>query len=330
MMSFDYTFPFNYLDNSNFKELFGFKRNKFTKNNSNFSCNKFNYVDPSKITFKSMKQNSLSVLVINIRSLNKNFPKLKILLHEIKIKPTVIIVSETWITDTKPFLFTLDDYNFFNKPSNTRAGGAGIFLKKDINFNILNNVNLDINGCEDLWINISLTSNKSIIISSIYNHPSNDIKLFKEKLLEKIEIINLQNKKFIIGGDINIDFISNQKQITCYKNDLLSQGISQLVKLPTRCSKKSKTLIDHLYTNIPEEKTKTDCLIFDISDHLPILSYFTPYQSLKPVTQQKLIRDFRNFKQDKFLEELSENLNIIKLFKQTMQANDLWDKFENI
>ena len=86
-MSFDYKFPFNHLDNTKFRKLFGFKRDKFTKVNSNFSYNKLNYVKPSKITFRSINQNSLSVLVINIRSLNKNFHKLKILLNEIKIKP---------------------------------------------------------------------------------------------------------------------------------------------------------------------------------------------------------------------------------------------------
>ncbi len=326
-MSLDFEFPFNNLKNSCFIELFNFNNNATNKNN--FNNNIINYVYPSETKFKSKNHDVLSILVINIRSLNRNFIKLKNLLNELKVKPTVITVSETWITDQKPFLYTLDNYIFLNKPNKSGVGGAGIFVQNSINYKIMNNLNLDTADCEDLWIKLNLASNKSIIISSIYKHPSYAIQNFQENLIRIVEIINRLKQKVIIAGDININFLSNHNQITCYKNDLLSQGLTQLVKFPTRYSNQSQTLIDHVYTNIPEEKTKTDCLIFPISDHMPILTYFTPYNPDKPSIQPKLIRDFKNFKQDQFLKELNDNLLQIT-YKQNLPANELWEMFENI
>ena len=129
---------------------------------------------------------------------------------------------------------------------------------------------------------------------------------------------------------MNINLLNDNNNITCYKNQLLSQGVTQLVKLPTRLSKKSKTLIDHIYTNLPEEQTKTDNLIYDISDHIPIITFLTPYHSSKPNIQRKLIRDFRNFNQTQFLNELEENLTPINSLKRRLKPNDLWNEFENI
>ena len=59
-----------------------------------------------------------------------------------------------------------------------------------------------------------------------------------------------------------------------YTNDILSQGTLQLVQQPTcisYCNKNS--LIDHVYTNLPESKTDTSCIAFDISDHLPSITF---------------------------------------------------------
>ena len=165
-MTLNYKFPFKNLSNINFKQLFSSNSIIDAKN---YSQNNLNYIYPSKAKLKSKNNNALSILVLNIRSLNKNFPKLQILVNKLKVKPSVIIVSETWITENKPFLFTLKNYIFLNKPSETKAGGAGIFLDKNLNYTILNNLNFNIIGCEDLWIKINFSKNKVLFFLQFTN-----------------------------------------------------------------------------------------------------------------------------------------------------------------
>ena len=326
-----FDFPFNKLKNSEIRTLFlnNLESENITKLNSS-SDKGYKYIYPSKSIQKDYDQTRLSILTLNIRSLNANFHRLKLLLTKLGFNPTIIIVSETWINDQKPFLYSLENYIFINKPGGNRGGGAGIFLQKNLDYNTIENLNLSVPNCEDLWIKLNLPLNKTLYISSIYRHPSPDIKTFQDSLLDKINTLNNHNHNFIIGGDININFLSNKTQITSYKNHILSQGAIQLAKLPTRVSRKSKTLIDHIYTNIPEGKTTTDCMIFDISDHLPLITYLKPYQSVKPIFKRKLIRDIKNINYEQFYTELNDNLNITPLNISTLSANESWNLFEQI
>ena len=187
-------------------------------------------------------------------------------------------MSETWITDKNPFVYSLKNYSFINQPGVGKVGGAGIFIKDNINYTKIEDFNLNLKNCEDIWIKLIISSNESLIISSIYRHPSYDIQKFQELMLDRIETLNNLNKIFVLGGDVNINTLSNSKITINYKNSILGQGTLQLVKSPTRVKGTSITLLDHLYTNIPEEQTQTDTLIFPISDHMPVLTFLNPFK----------------------------------------------------
>ena len=117
------------------------------------------YIDPTKVKEQIISTNSFSFLNINIRSINKNFDKLQILINQLNIEPTVICVTKTWLHENKPLLSKLEGYNFIGKPSGKFAGGSGIFIKKDIEYNILPSLNLQVENCEDLWVELSLNNN---------------------------------------------------------------------------------------------------------------------------------------------------------------------------
>ena len=69
----------------------------------------------------------------------------------------------------------------------------------------------------------------------------------------------------IITGDINIDLIRKQKEPTkCYKN-IHSFNLHQHITKPTR---KGKSLIDHICSNVPNKLIHNDAIYNDgISDH---------------------------------------------------------------
>ena len=67
-------------------------------------------------------------------------------------------------------------------------------------------------------------------------------------------------------GDFNIDLlkISKKETIRQYANMLLGSMCQCLIDLPTRVTSKSKSLIDHIYTNDKKHRINSGILESDI------------------------------------------------------------------
>jgi len=79
------------------------------------------------------KNNSLSILSINARSLNCNIDKIKVLLSHFILKPDIISLSETWLQKNNSLsLLQLESYDLISVPrdSKTKGGGVAIYVKK--------------------------------------------------------------------------------------------------------------------------------------------------------------------------------------------------------
>jgi hypothetical protein len=134
-----------------------------------------NNIDNCKYIFKhelgslSLDNNNreLSAMHVNIRSIYKNFDKLQILLSSFKKIPDIICISETNIregTDNN-FIPSIDGYFFIRHDGTSSMGGVGIFVKNNLEYAIRDDLFLDIDDCENIWIEIKL--NKKIIVASI-------------------------------------------------------------------------------------------------------------------------------------------------------------------
>jgi len=81
-------------------------------------------------------------------------------------------------------------------------------------------LSLNIQQCEDLWLEIEI-KNFKIILAVIYCHPSKEILTFQDKFCEILSDLNAQKLNYIIGGDININYlIENNSKIIDYINSL--------------------------------------------------------------------------------------------------------------
>ena len=80
------------------------------------------------------------------------------------------------------------------------------------------------------------------------------------------EVTSKWDDVIIITGDINIDLIGEQKESTKpYKNIIHSFNLHQHITKPTR---KGKSLIDHICSNVPKKLIHNDVIYTDeISDH---------------------------------------------------------------
>ena len=92
------------------------------------------------------------------------------------------------------------------------------------------------------------------------------LKNFKILLLEQLARSTISNSEVFIMGDFNIDFLepNNHRDI----KTLLSQwGFYQTIKQATRTSDTTSTLIDLLFTNRPNNISRTLVIPTTFSDH---------------------------------------------------------------
>ena len=99
----------------------------------------------------------------------------------------------------------------------------------------------------------------------MYRHPAEKVE-WKNRFENFVENLYNQDREVIFIGDFNRDLLNDQ-----IKNDWLdftiSLGLNQLIVMPTRVNNRSSTLIDHIYTNMPENITSTCVPNIGISDH---------------------------------------------------------------
>ena len=132
----------------------------------------------------------------------------------------------------------------------------------------------------------------------------------------------------MVGGDFNIDLFSKQNSVSSYINEVYSQGCLQTVNYPTHISHTYKnSLIDHNYTNIIKHDVVTECLAFDISDHLSTLTFIKNIHNTKANIKKRMIRETKNFISENFLLELQNKILLIN--QNQLSDNELWEKFED-
>ena len=128
-----------------------------------------------------------------------------------------------------------------NSPTN--AGGVGLYFKQGINFNLITKPNLNIEGCEGIWIDVKMDNNKKVVIGAIYRHPKSNFIDFQTSFVNTIEMLNALSATYYIAGDINIDLSKsdNNANIADYVNTLHSIRCSQVIASPTRITANSSS-----------------------------------------------------------------------------------------
>ena len=115
-----------------------------------------------------------------------------------------------------------------------------------------------------------------------------------------------------------------------------SLGCIPLISHPTRITTTSSTLLDHVYTNNVVGEHKSFILVEDVSDHLPVMvcsNLSLPKSEKSTVT---LIRDTKNFEVEKFLDKLTEGMELLGDIKEECIDNhtetfiDIFHKTLNI
>ena len=245
------------------------------------SCNSYD-LQNLNLTPKSKTLHFLFHL--NISSLQAHFDKLNDLFLQLPYSSSINVLSDTWINIAPTINVIPAGYTFVYNPSPTKAGGVGAYISTALNFKINNDFHLQVQGCEDLWIDIEFSNQKTYTFSVIYRHPQNNHLAFFEALDKRMFMLNKKKKKCLVLGDINIDL--NPENVKPASSDyihlLQSNAFFLLITSPTRVTSTSQTFIDHIFTNEYESILTPDVLTYSLSDHYPIFCTITNSQLQTP------------------------------------------------
>jgi exonuclease III len=224
----------------------------------------------------------------------------------------VVAMSETWLKSNPHLLnyVSIPGYaNLFRNRDDIRGGGVGVYIRKSINFKRRIDIERIEPELEHLWVEISGRNKHSNLLLGVM-YRSNRIQDFQtwmgkaENLFSQLSIN--WDGLLMITGDFNIDLLkSEQSQVKQYTDMLESFNLHQHVQLPTRVTRTSKTLIDHIITNIPSCVTYTNVLPCPtVSDHdAPYACVNIRVTRFQP--RYKNIRDERHFDEKAFIKDFS-------------------------
>lgn len=126
---------------------------------------------------------------------------------------------------------------------------------------------LEHNKLELMWLEIKPLKAISILVCFIYRPPNSQSDWMTDFESNLEEAFNEQ-KEVVLLGDFNIDFASCK--IPKWEDLINSFSLRQLVQSPTRISKTSSTIIDHIYISCPEKVHSVKVPVYAISDHFPV------------------------------------------------------------
>ena len=223
---------------------------------------------------------SVSVLHLNIRSINKNFDNFKLFLSSLNYCFSIICFSETWLNDRN-----VDNSNYklpncssiHQIRTHSRGGGVSIYIHKDFEFKIRNDLSINCKDVESLGVELLHDKTKNTLFNVLYRPPNGQIETFENFLRHLFHENKNSNKNFHIAGDFNLNLLDHNenKKVQNFLNIIHQNGILPTRNKPTRVTRKSATAISHIITNnYIESSFKTAIIKFDISDHFPICILF--------------------------------------------------------
>ena len=227
--------------------------------------------------------------------------------------------------------FELEGYNFeASNRINKKGGGVGIYVSKETEYNIRNALAENIeDSIETIFIEISNSNGKNIIIGVIYRPPNNKLELFENAINNLLSKIGNENKICYLTGDFNIDLLKSDScdYTSRFIEQLFTSSFIPLITKPTRVTSHTATPIDNIYTN----NIENGIIYSDISDHLPIVQVceINNYEKTLPQENTKHKR-LSNDKNIKSFTNAIKNTSWEKILSNNNDPNVTFNEFSGV
>lgn len=256
---------------------------------------------------------SLNILHLNIRSINKNFDELLILLETLKQNVDIIILSETWQINSTKYLNIPDFTIHYNHSKLNQNDGMIIYLR--------NKIMGKVEQVSYNTVNISRTAfifnDNNICITSIYRSPSSDPIAFLSDLEAYYKTKETHSMIEILVGDINLNILQkNDAVINDYLNLLGGMGFTSYINKPTRVTEQTSTCIDHIFVK-KQNNSKLFCksmiLEYNITDHFPTLLNIYAENKAEQKSYTHVISKLNEKKTNRFIGERNVGFGVFHL-----------------
>ena len=203
---------------------------KSNDNNDSFLPNcKYRDIEYFSDLDKSLKNNSLSLLHLNVCSLSKNFDQLHNLLTQLNLELDFIGITETHLTSKaiSPCNLSIENYIIEHTPTESLAGGALLYINKKHAYKLCNDLIIYCDSeLESVFIEVILPKTSNLIVGCIYRHPNMNIESFNDNYLAPLldKLSKESNKKIFLLGDFNIDLLKfdTSNKVSNFLDDLSS------------------------------------------------------------------------------------------------------------
>lgn len=227
----------------------------------------------------------LNIILVNVRSLRKNYGNLISLLHSLPTFPDILCVSETWLKPNATPLYEIEGYKskYTHRPEG--YGGVAIYINNIITSVLLSDLCLCPENVELCTVMISVGSPSYVVCSLYYPHSKhnkvNEFNIFMDNLISQSIFIN--NK--VLSGDFNINlpehnthppthsFLSTMQSFTYFA------VISRPTRFPDDNSTATPSLLDHIWINFTVPSS-SGILLSPLSDNLPVFLILPSFEKL--------------------------------------------------
>ena len=138
-----------------------------------------------------------STLIINITSINRKF---QTIFSFLGFTFSVICFSETWLDETTSLTNHYMNCQiiqvFIKWESKKNRGGVSLKIHQSLEFKIWNDLNLNSDDAESIWVAIILKSRKNTIFNALYKQRKGQIKLIGKFLRETFSRMKNSKKQF--------------------------------------------------------------------------------------------------------------------------------------
>ena len=94
---------------------------------------------------------------------------------------------------------------FYSNNSYTKVCGVGIYVANSFYCQEITNLRINLSGCENVWIEVVLNDETTLVVGTVYRHPQPNNLQFSQALCSNLLRLKA-NKRFVVLGDFNIDY----------------------------------------------------------------------------------------------------------------------------
>ena len=223
----------------------------------------------------------------------------------------VLTISESWLNDSvSNSEIHIPGYSCVRKDrSNNKSGGwVIIYVPDGLPYKIRDDLN-DKDEIEYLWIEVTRSKCKPVLICCVYRAPDTDLTKFISSFNDTSSKISFMNSDVVVLGDFNVDCQPGTAgKVNTLKRKvhsfMCSLDLIQLIKEPTRITDTSKTLIDLIFVFNKHRFIKSGVVLLSISDHSMVYCILeVGVTKVKPRIIE--FHSYKSYDRDAFLKDLN-------------------------